>query len=117
MKTSKPVSTISFNSEAYLRGKLRELTAAGVLEFWAYIRHDPEPDEVGDEAGGKQHFHVYMEPAKMIQTTDLRAAFSFLWAGPVTRAPPWRHPPKMQKSFAATPVLGGSRPNNIVKRG
>lgn len=75
MKTSKPVSTISFNSEAYLRGKLRELTAAGVLEFWAYIRHDPEPDEVGDEAGGKQHFHVYMEPAKMIQTTDLRAAF------------------------------------------
>lgn len=75
MKTSKPISTISFNTESFLRGKLRELEAAGILEFWAYIKHDPEPDEVGDEAGGKEHFHVYMEPAKMVQTTEVRAAF------------------------------------------
>lgn len=75
MKTSKPVSTISFNTEAFLRGKLRELERAGIIEFWAYIVHDPEPDEVGDEAGGKKHMHVYMEPAKLIQTQELRAEF------------------------------------------
>lgn len=75
MKTSKPISTISFNTESYLRGKLRELEKAGIIEFWAYIAHKPEPDEVNDEAGGKQHFHVYMEPAKMVQTTEVRAEF------------------------------------------
>lgn len=75
MKTSKPISTISFNTEPFLKGKLRELEKAGIIEFWSYIRHDPEPDEMGDEAGGKVHFHVYMEPAKMIQTTEIRASF------------------------------------------
>ena len=47
MKTSKPISTISFNTESFLRGKLRELEAAGILEFWAYIKHDPEPEPEG----------------------------------------------------------------------
>ena len=75
MKTSKPISTISFNTEPFLKGKLRELQRNGTLEFWVYIRHDPEPDEVGDEAGGKDHFHVYMEPAKMVQTTEIREQF------------------------------------------
>ena len=75
MKTSKPVATISFNTEPFLRGKLRELTKAGVIEFWAYIKHKPEPDEGGDEASGKAHFHVYMEPAKLVQTTEVRAEF------------------------------------------
>lgn len=75
MQTRKPVATISFNSHDYLTGRLQELTQNGVLEFWAVIEHQPEPDEVNDEAGHKTHFHVYMEPAKQVQTTALRDQF------------------------------------------
>lgn len=68
MRTTKPVSTISFNTPAYLQLKLQELTRAHVLSFWAYIVHKPEDDE----AGNKEHAHVYMEPSKMVQTDLIR---------------------------------------------
>lgn len=68
MRTTKPISTISFNTPAFLLTKLQELTKAGVLSFWAAIVHQPEDDE----GGKKQHVHVYAEPARMLQTDDLR---------------------------------------------
>lgn len=68
MRTTKPISTISFNTPAFLLTKLRELTKAGVLSFWAAIVHQPEDDE----GGKKQHIHVYAEPARMLQTDDLK---------------------------------------------
>ena len=68
MRTTKPISTISFNSRDYLVLKLRELTKAKRLSFWAIIEHKPEDDE----GGKKVHFHVYCEPSKMLQTDDLR---------------------------------------------
>lgn len=70
MRTSKPTATISFNTTAYLKQKLDELTRAGKLSFWAFIAHKPEDDE----AGRKEHHHVYVEPSKMLQTDDLREA-------------------------------------------
>lgn len=69
MRTTKPISTISFNSPDYLKHKLNELLKAGRLSFWAFIPHKPEDDE----AGKKEHCHVYVEPSKMLQTDDLRA--------------------------------------------
>lgn len=68
MRTTKPISTISFNSANYLRLKLNELVKAKKLSFWAFITHNPEDDE----GGKKEHHHVYAEPAKMLQTDDLR---------------------------------------------
>ena len=70
MRTTKPISTISFNTPEYLRCKLDELQDAGRISFWAFITHEPEDDE----GGKKKHSHVYVEPAKMLQTDDLKEA-------------------------------------------
>lgn len=69
MRTTKPISTISFNTQAYLTLKLNELLKAGKLSFWAIIPHKGEDDE----AGKKPHFHLYAEPAKLLQTDDITA--------------------------------------------
>lgn len=69
MRTTKPTSTISYNTEKFLEMKLDEFTRAGILSFWAFIHHLPEDDE----GGKKEHLHVYVEPAKMLQTDELRA--------------------------------------------
>ena len=71
MRTTKPISTISYNTPSYLKLKLNELLKARKISFWAYIAHMPEDDE----AGKKEHCHVYIEPAKMLQTDDIRAEF------------------------------------------
>lgn len=68
MRTTKPISTISFNTPDYLKFKLNELLKAGRLSFWAFIVHKPEDDE----GGKKEHCHVYIEPSKMLQTDDLK---------------------------------------------
>lgn len=68
MRTTKPISTISYNSEAYLELKLNELLKSGHLSFWVFIHHEPEDDE----AGRKEHCHVYLEPAKMLQTDEIK---------------------------------------------
>lgn len=69
MRTTKPISTISFNTPGFLELKLNELLKAGRLSFWAFILHKSEDDE----GGKKNHFHVYVEPSKMLQTDDLRS--------------------------------------------
>lgn len=68
MKTTKPISTISYNTPNYLRLKLEEFRRAGIVSFWCFISHLPEDDE----GGLKEHMHVYMEPAKLLQTEDLK---------------------------------------------
>lgn len=70
MRTTKPISTISFNTADYLKLKLEELRKAGRISFWAFITHKPEDDE----GGKKEHNHVYIEPSKMLQTDDLKEA-------------------------------------------
>lgn len=71
MKTSKPISTISWNSPAYLEQVLRELQVSRIISFWCFICHKGEDDE----AGKKDHIHVYLEPTKTIQTVDIRDMF------------------------------------------
>lgn len=65
MRTSKPISTISYNSEEFLRGKIEYWKNQGLIEFGMWIRHEP------DEDNKKVHFHVFLKPAKLIQTMDL----------------------------------------------
>lgn len=71
MRTAKPISTVSFNTREYLKETLDGLIANGVLTWYAFIPHDAEDDD----AGNKDHFHVYAEPSKTLQTDDLRSEF------------------------------------------
>lgn len=68
MRTTKAISTISYNSAEFLELKLNELIRSKIISFWAFVPHKPEDDE----AGNKPHKHLYIEPAKRIQTDDLR---------------------------------------------
>lgn len=67
MRTSKPISTISYNSENFLKEKIEYWKSRGIIEFGMWIRHEPESDEK------KAHYHVFLKPAKLIQTMDLEA--------------------------------------------
>ncbi len=75
MKTSLPLSTISYNTDAFLRARLDELIKAGKLVFWAYIKHDPEPSLDNDDGNGKEHRHVYFELADSLDPQSLREYF------------------------------------------
>jgi len=72
LKTSKPISTISFNSDDFLKYKLDELVENHIVEFYAMIKHHPEDDE----AGKKYHWHVYIEVSKIVQTVFLGDLFN-----------------------------------------
>ena len=65
MRTSKPFSTISYNTDAFLVVKLNDLVRRGVLDFWVYVEHLPEDDEK------KKHKHVYLVPSKLVDTTQI----------------------------------------------
>ena len=65
MKTSKPISTISYNSPEFLRAKIEYWKAQGIIEYGMWIRHLPDEDDK------KAHYHVFLKPAKLIQTMDL----------------------------------------------
>ena len=65
MRASKPISTISYNSEAFLRNKIQEWKKLGLIEYGMWIKHLPDEDDK------KVHYHVYLKPAKLIQTMDL----------------------------------------------
>lgn len=67
MKTTRPISTISYNSYGYITLKLKELLKAKKIEFFALICHRGEDDE----AGLKDHIHLYIEPSSKIDTVDL----------------------------------------------
>lgn len=78
MRTTKPISTISYNTPAFLQQKLFELQKAHIVEFWCFIRHKPEDDECNN----KPHIHLYIEPGKKIDTMTLKDEFKeFLGAG------------------------------------
>lgn len=68
MRTSKPISTISYNTTNFLKAKLDHFVTNKIISFYCFIEHLPEDDE----AGNKKHIHLYIEPSKMVQTDDLR---------------------------------------------
>ena len=74
MKTSKPVSTISYNSEEFLKAKLDYLTKSGSIAFWYYIKHNGEYDtETGVQ--DKDHIHLYVESGDRVDTIKLGEMF------------------------------------------
>ena len=69
MKTRRAISTISFNSEAYLRSVLDRLVTSGTVEYAHWVEHQPEAEEK------KVHFHVFLCPSHVVDTAALRHDF------------------------------------------
>lgn len=69
MRTSKPISTISYNSERFLREKLNELIRNHKISDYMFIPHVPEEDEK------KEHIHLWIKPNTLVDTMDIQAFF------------------------------------------
>lgn len=73
MKTSKNIATISYNTPQFLESKLNEFIKSGAIAYWVYIVHKGETIRKGKDKGnkGKDHIHLFIQPAKPIDTTTL----------------------------------------------
>ena len=65
MATQKPISTISYNSEPFLREKLESWLKAHIIQSYMFIKHHGED-------GDKDHIHVRLEPNKKLDPMDLQ---------------------------------------------
>lgn len=65
MKTSKPFSTISYNTSEFLRIKLDGLVNRRKIAFYGFIEHLPEEDEK------KAHKHLYIVPNGQLNTDEI----------------------------------------------
>ena len=66
--TSKPISTISYNTEGFLLGVLGRLTSSCTVSDWHYIKH------IGED-GDKDHIHLWMQPNKSVDLMCIRDMF------------------------------------------
>lgn len=64
MATQKPISTISYNSEEFLKEKLEDWLKAHIIQSYMYVCHKGED-------GDKDHIHLRIEPNKRIDPMDL----------------------------------------------
>lgn len=71
MRTSKPISTVSYNTLDFFEGTCERLLKSKIISFYAFIVHKGEDDE----SGKKDHIHAYFELAKTVQTEDLKEMF------------------------------------------
>lgn len=64
MATQKPISTISYNTESFLKEKLDSWINAHIIQAYQYICHKGED-------GDKDHIHLRIEPNKKLDPMDL----------------------------------------------
>ena len=65
MATQRPISTISYNSEAFLKEKLQSWYDSHIIQAYQYICHKGED-------GDKDHIHLRIEPNKRLDPMDLK---------------------------------------------
>ena len=65
MATQKPISTISYNSEPFLKEVLDSLFKAHIIQAYMYIKHKGED-------GDKDHIHLRLEPNKKLDPMDIQ---------------------------------------------
>lgn len=70
MRTTKPISTISYNSKEFLQGFLNKLVDAEKVAFWSAVRHIGE--QLDDGTKEKDHWHVFIEPNTRVDTMELQ---------------------------------------------
>ena len=64
MATQRPISTISYNTEPFLREKLNSWVKAHIIQSYMYICHKGED-------GDKDHIHLRIVPNKRLDAMDL----------------------------------------------
>ena len=64
MATQKPISTVSYNTEPFLKEKLDSWVSAHLIQAYQYIKHTGED-------GDKDHIHLRVEPNKKLDPMDL----------------------------------------------
>lgn len=64
MATQKPISTISYNTENFLKEKLDTWVSSHIIQAYQYICHKGED-------GDKDHIHLRIEPNKKLDPMDL----------------------------------------------
>lgn len=64
MATQKPISTISYNTESFLKEKLDSWVSAHIIQCYMYIKHKGED-------GDKDHIHLRIEPNRKLDPMDL----------------------------------------------
>lgn len=64
MATLKPISTISYNTESFLKDKLDSWLDSHIIQAYQYIKHKGED-------GDKDHIHLRLEPNKKLDPMDL----------------------------------------------
>lgn len=69
MRTSKPIATISYNSQEFLVLKLGELIRRHKISDYIFINHFAEADEK------KNHIHLWIKPNTLLDTMDLQDFF------------------------------------------
>lgn len=114
MKTSKPISTISYNTESFLRNKIYEWKRAGIISFGMWILHQPDVD------GDKPHFHVYLQPAKHMQTDyliDQSIEIDTNWKPLESYADEKEKERHEKKQFLKMTVFKSSEPSNWILYG
>lgn len=66
MRTTKPVATISYNTERFLISKLNELIKNHKISDYMFIKHYAEADEK------KDHIHLWVKPNTLLDTMALQ---------------------------------------------
>lgn len=64
MATQKPISTVSYNTEPFLKEQLEKWVKAHIIQSFQYICHKGED-------GDKDHIHLRLEPNKKLDPMDL----------------------------------------------
>ena len=70
MKTTSPISTISYNSIDFLKSILDDLYLRHRIAFYCFVKHLPE--ELDDHTWEKEHIHLFIEPNCSVDTMDLQ---------------------------------------------
>ena len=66
MRTQRPFSTISYNTDKFLDQKLTDLEKRRAISFWCWIDHYAEDDEL------KRHKHLFIIPNGQVDTDMIK---------------------------------------------
>lgn len=69
MATSKPSSTISYNTLPFLKARLKELYDSHLIQAYMFIQHKGED-------GDKDHIHLRIEPNKRLDLMEIQHFFN-----------------------------------------
>lgn len=72
MRTSKPIATISYNTQEFLVNQLDALIRNHKISDYMFINHFAESDE------RKNHIHLWIKPNTLLDTMDLQKHFTEL---------------------------------------